>query len=205
MASTPPEGWLVPGPPQALEGSNKFTETGATVADFWTWAFSDLRDNTIRGVLAEFLVAVAIGRTGTRRRSWDNYDLITDDGVRIEVKASGYLQGWAQAKHSALTFGRVAAKSWDENTNTFGAQAEVRADLFVFCVHTCREHALYDALDVSQWQFYVVTADAVRHYGYKTLGIGWVSKQAEPVPFAGLAAAIACVAADLRPAAHPRS
>ena len=29
--------------------------------DFWRWAFSDLRDNTQRGVLAEFLVALALG------------------------------------------------------------------------------------------------------------------------------------------------
>jgi hypothetical protein len=28
-----------------------------TVAHFWRWAFSDLRDNTTRGILAEFLAA----------------------------------------------------------------------------------------------------------------------------------------------------
>ena len=29
--------------------------------------------------------------------------------MKVEVKASGYLQSWAQAKHSRLDFGRVAA------------------------------------------------------------------------------------------------
>jgi hypothetical protein len=70
------------------------------VLDYWRWAFSDLRDNTQRGVLAEFLVALALGRTETRRKAWDNYDVTTSSGLRIEVKASGYLQSWAQATHS---------------------------------------------------------------------------------------------------------
>jgi hypothetical protein len=86
------------------------------------WAFSDLRDNTVRGVLAEFIVDAALGRTATRRKGWDNYDVQSDSGVKVEVKASGYLQSWAQAKHSRLDFGRVAARSWDENTNDFGAK-----------------------------------------------------------------------------------
>jgi hypothetical protein len=75
-------------------------------------------------------------------------------GIRVEVKASGYLQGWAQAKHSQLRFGRVAALRWDEETNEFGAAPDVRAEVFVFAAQTCKEHADHDALDVGQWQFY---------------------------------------------------
>ena len=92
--SQPPDGWLVPAPPQLLEGSDVFVGLDATVVDFWRWAFSDLRDNTARGVLAEFLVASALGRTDTRRKGWDNFDVQTATGVRVEVKASGYLQSW---------------------------------------------------------------------------------------------------------------
>jgi hypothetical protein len=134
----------------------------ATVLDYWRWAFSDLRDNTQRGVLAEFLVALALGRTETRRKAWDNYDVTTSSGLRIEVKASGYLQSWAQATHSRLSFGRVIARTWDANTNEFGAEPEVRADVFVFSVQTCKDPQRYDALDLSQWEFYVVAADRVR-------------------------------------------
>jgi hypothetical protein len=127
----------------------------ATVADFWRWAFSDPRDNTIRGVLAEFLVAAAVARTDTRRKGWDNFDVQARSGIRVEVKASGYLQSWPQAKHSQLYFGRVAARTWDENLNEFGTEPEVRADVFVFAVQTCKDPAAYDALDLSQWQFHV--------------------------------------------------
>jgi hypothetical protein len=162
----------------------------ASVVDFWRWAFSDLRDNTVRGVVAEFLVAAALGRTHIRRKGWANHDVETDSGIRVEVKASGYLQGWAQAKHSQLSFGRVAALTWDEDTNEFGAAPEVRADVFVFAVQACKEHAIYDALDVGQWQFYVVGADHVRDCGYKSVSIAWVRRFADPVTFDELAAAI---------------
>lgn len=190
MSSQPPDGWLVPAPPQLLEGPDPFVGLDATVADFWRWAFSDLRDNTVRGVLAEFLVAAALDATEKRRKGWDNFDVETSTGVRVEVKASGYLQSWPQAKHSRLNFGRVAARSWDENTNEFGAEPEVRADVFVFAIQTCADPAAYDALDLDQWEFFVLPADHVRECGYKSVGIGWVRQRAAPVGFAELAAAV---------------
>lgn len=158
--------------------------------DYWRWAFSDLRDNTQRGVLAEFLVTLALGRTETRRKAWDNYDVTTSSGLRIEVKASGYLQSWAQATHSRLSFGRVIARTWDANTNEFGAKPEVRADVFVFSVQTCKDPQRYDALDLSQWEFYVVAADRVRECRYKSVSIAWVRKHADSVSFSDLAATI---------------
>lgn len=189
------EGWLVPGPPQLLEPGDRFSGLDAAVVDYWRWAYSDLRDNTVRGVLAEFLVASALGRNDVRRKGWDNFDVLTDAGVRVEVKASGYLQAWAQPAPSKLSFGRVAARTWDENTNQLGETPEVRADVFVFAVHTCRDHATYDALDTSQWEFYVVPADEVRSCGYKSVTIGWVSQRARPVPLDDLAATIAAAGA----------
>ncbi len=148
----------------------------------------------VRGVLAEYLVAQALGQTTARRKSWDNYDVLTDYGLRVEVKASGYLQSWPQARHSSLNFGRVAARSWDENTNVFGTAPEVRADVFVFAVQTCQDHESYDPLDVGQWEFYVVDGERVRECGYKTVGIGWVRRYAAPTSFSRLAAAIDAVA-----------
>ena len=77
-SSVPPDGWLVPTPPQQLEPDERFAGLDAQVVEFWRWAFSDLRDNTVRGVLAEFLVAAALGRTNTRRKGWDNYDVLSN-------------------------------------------------------------------------------------------------------------------------------
>ena len=49
-----------------LTGNEEFTlhgkGAGITVLDFWRWAFSDLIDNTQRGVMAEFLVHSSLNR-----------------------------------------------------------------------------------------------------------------------------------------------
>jgi len=37
----------------------------------------------------------------TRRKADDSFDVQTESGIRVEVKASGYLQSWVQAVHSS--------------------------------------------------------------------------------------------------------
>lgn len=50
-----------------LNGEEKFKlfekDTDITINDFWSWAYSDLLNNTSRGILAEFLVHSAIRST----------------------------------------------------------------------------------------------------------------------------------------------
>jgi hypothetical protein len=59
-------------------------------------------------------------------------------------------------------------------------------------VQTAATHAEYDALDVSQWTFYVMSRDAVEANGYKSLGLPTLERLSEgPVAYAGLAEAIA--------------
>lgn len=45
---------------ELLTGNEKFTlhgnDAGITILDYWSWSCSDLYDNTMRGVMAEFLV-----------------------------------------------------------------------------------------------------------------------------------------------------
>lgn len=154
--------------------------------------FSDLRSNVIRGVLAEFLVAKAVGAEQRVRDAWDNYDVRTPDGTRIEVKSSAYLQSWTQKRLSRLVFGQLFGLAFDATTNEYGSDRKVRADVFVFCVHTEQDPAAYQVLDISKWTFYVVSADRVRASGARTVGIAWVEAQAgAPARFDELAPAIA--------------
>lgn len=75
MADAPDDAaWLTPTPPTQLDGSERFVGLDASVVDFWRWAFSDLRDNTTRGILAEFLVTKAVGGERGLRIGWDNFD-----------------------------------------------------------------------------------------------------------------------------------
>lgn len=195
----PKPGSLRPIPVAPLAGDEPFTHIDATVADFWRWAFSDLLENTTRGIVAEFLVSHALGAIATLRKSWQNYDVLTPSGVRVEVKASGYLQSWPQATVSRIGFGKLSGLAWDENTGEFGDQRSVRADVFVFAVQTCTDHELYDALDIDQWEFYVVPAAAIRGVGHRSVGIGFVREHAAAGPIAlGQVAGAIETAASLR-------
>jgi hypothetical protein len=174
-----------------LDGSERFDGVDATIADFWRWACSDLRENTTRGMLAEFLVARAVGDQRPLRIGWDNFDVVAPDGTTIEVKCSAFLQSWPQPRHSALVFSRLTAREFDYTRNEWSVDARVRADVFVFAAQTQRDPAAYDVLDISHWQFWVASARTIREQAVKTVGIGWVRQHATgPLPHRGLADAI---------------
>jgi len=130
---------------------------GASLLDFWRWSSSDLVSNSTRGVLAEFLVANAlgIGLTGVRAE-WDAYDLTTPDGVTVEVKSAAYLQTWAQRDYSLITFRMAETKAWSADTNTQAEQVRRQAQVYVFALLAHKDKPTLDPLDVSQWRFYVV-------------------------------------------------
>lgn len=169
---------FVPRELRRLDGSEKIGETGSRIGDFWSWAFSDLRSNTERGVFAEFLVARAVGDDSPLRETWANYDLTTPSGIRVEVKASGYLQSWQQKKLSEISFGRLMALAWDAVTGELGAEPEVRADVFVFAIQTCRDPDAYEVLDIDQWEFRVMSADVIRENPLKSVGISFLDLHA---------------------------
>lgn len=86
---------------------------------------SDLKVNNVRGYLAEFLVARAVG-ANTPRAEWDAWDVTSPDGVKIEVKTSGYIQAWGQSKLSVPTFRVAPAYSWDSSTGTWSEGTELQ-------------------------------------------------------------------------------
>ena len=83
---------------EQLNGNEPFTLHGSGTSimlqDFWRWAYSDLLNNTHRGVLAEFLVHSALETKDVARADWLPFDLTSPSGLRIEVKSSAYLQAW---------------------------------------------------------------------------------------------------------------
>jgi hypothetical protein len=48
----------------------------------------------MRGVLAEYIVALAMGIDTEEgvRREWDAYGLVLGDGTKVEVKSAAYIQ-----------------------------------------------------------------------------------------------------------------
>lgn len=134
-------------------------QTIAKLLDFWQWAHSDLVGNTERGAIAEYLVACALGIRGGTRIPWDRYDLVSPEGIAIEVKASGYLQTWEQEKPSAIKFGIQPTYGWENSTGRYKEEPKRQSDVYVFCVHKHRDPETVDPLDVGQWDFYLMATE----------------------------------------------
>lgn len=185
---------FAPPPPPNLSGDEPFEGLDASVIDFWKFAMSDLRTNNVRGYLAEFLVAQAVGSL-TRRVEWDPWDVTAPDGTRIEVKSSGYLQAWTQAKLSTPIYRVAAAYGWDATTGARSAEQTFNADVYVFALHTATSHEEYDPLKVEQWRFYVADRKAVEAQAGARMGLVTLKRVCgDAVAYHGLRHAIAAAA-----------
>jgi|TARA_B100000315_G_scaffold256109_1_gene301224 hypothetical protein len=130
--------------------------SATSILDYWVWAFSDLVGNTERGVLAEYLVAMAIGAENPVRNSWGAYDIDAPDGMKIEVKSAAYVQSWYQKHLSNIQFGIRKTLEWIPERNEFGKERKRHSDIYVFCLLTQKEKRLVNPLDLDQWEFYVI-------------------------------------------------
>ena len=142
--------------------------------EFQAWAYDDLLTNTTRGLLAEYIVAKAVGIRNTKRVEWDQYDLEVDGVGGVEVRSAAYVQTWEQTRLSEITFNIRRAKGWDARTNTYAASAKRSANVYVFCLLKGEKRGHIDPLDVAQWEFYVLaTSELDRHVPtQKTIRLG---------------------------------
>ena len=150
------------------------------IANFWQWACSDLRENTMRGLYGEWLVAVLLGLQTANRENWTPYDL-RHGAITIGVKTFSYLQPWAQVRRSTAVFNGLRSRAWDPDTATFSATAAYHTDWFVFCLQICENGDEWNALDLDQWQFFLVPGDIIRSRGSNSISLGQLKKLAEPL------------------------
>ncbi|MEU3022471.1 hypothetical protein ABZ644_07240 [Nocardiopsis alba] len=132
-------------------------EAIGTLGDFWSWACSDLVGNTMRGTLAEYLVATALGAAAGVRTEWDAVDVRTPEQWLVEVKSAAYLQSWKQDTLSRISFSIAPATGWDAKTGSQMVDALRHADVYVFCLLHHKDKQSLDPLDLSQWTFFVLT------------------------------------------------
>jgi len=157
-AASDPLGRMKPG---QLGGSEAFRagsrELGFNVRDFWAWSVSDLVSNATRGILAEYIVAKACGvDTSAPRDEWAAVDLVTLEGVSIEVKSSAYVQSWYQDEYSKISFGVRRTLKWDPETNKRTGHPHRAADVYVFALLAHKDQETLDPLNLDQWEFYVL-------------------------------------------------
>ncbi|MFD9611115.1 hypothetical protein ACFWWS_17320 [Streptomyces sp. NPDC059083] len=136
-------------------------ETVGRLGDFWSWACSDLANNTLRGVLAEYLVATALDATTGTRAEWDTVDIRTPEKWRVEVKSAAYLQSWAQSQPSEISFSIRPASGWDAQTGTASTDVLRRSDVYVFCLLHHRDKQTLEPLNLDQWTFYVLATQVL--------------------------------------------
>jgi len=158
MMSSPPLGRMRP---QRRDGTEAFELSGQTqefnVHEYWAWAVSDLVSNATRGVLAEYIVAKACNiDTSQPRDEWAAVDLLTPDGVSVEVKSAAYIQAWYQDRFSEISFGVRKTLKWDPDTNQRSGEPHRAADVYVFALLAHKDQETLDPLNLDQWDFYVL-------------------------------------------------
>lgn len=182
---------------EQLTGKEEFTlreaSIGITVSDFWQWAYSDLIDNTSRGVIAEFLVNQSFNKAlhyTPMRANWLPFDVTSPSGRRIEVKSAAYLQSWTTDFPSQIRYDISPKLAWDGQN--YATEAKRNCDLYVLCLYTAltREQSI---LNLDYWEFYVLSTSVLDEKVPHQKGIALSSLlKLEPVKtdFAGLADAI---------------
>ena len=144
-----------------------------TLLSFWQWSSSGLMGNALRGMLAEFIVATDLGCAGGTGQQWNAYDLVTPDGVKVEVKSAAYLQNWSQKKLSTIQFGIRPALGWDVKTQKRSETRTRLADVYVFCLLKHKDKESVDPLNMAQWDFYILSTEVLDKNlpGQKTLSL----------------------------------
>jgi hypothetical protein len=162
-------------PSAQLHCDGQALASGGTVLDLWAWAMSDLRDNTNRGFLAEFIVGKAIGADLKIRATWADFDILTPNGVSVEVKSSSYLQTWNKVKISKPQFSGLKACAWSPKTG-YAKEERYRAMVYVFALQTSKLRSEYDALNLSQWKFWLAPRSALEALNQKSMVLSSVEK-----------------------------
>lgn len=186
-------------------GDDRFThqghDVGANLLSFWRWACSDLVGNVMRGVLAEYVVGLALGCVdGGVRPEWNATDLCTSQDCRVEVKSSASLQSWSQTKLSPIKFDIEPKTGWYAETNTYATERKRQADVFVFCVLTHTDKVTVDPLNLDQWDFYVLSTNRLNAAvgEQKSITLGSLLRQNPArASFADLRACIEAAAQEL--------
>ncbi|WP_447859621.1 hypothetical protein [Nitrospira calida] len=135
---------------------------GVTLLDFWRWSSSDLISNATRGVLAEFIVASALGiKLDSVRDEWGAFDLETPEGITVEVKSAAYIQSWSQRNLSSIMFRVPKTRAWNADTNVQEKEPRRQAQVYVFALLAHQDKASIDPLNVDQWQFFVLPTEVL--------------------------------------------
>jgi hypothetical protein len=157
----------------------------ASLLDFWTWAFSDLCDDDLKGIFAEWIVLKLLEIPSKRRLNWANSDIITPKGVRIEVKASSYWQSWKLldekgalrptplhpvSSESQIRFAGLRARDAVAVPNSSDPQL-FKSHVYIFAFQHEKDVERWNAMDLSQWEFYTLPVSVISALRWKSISL----------------------------------
>ena len=202
----------MPEPPLSPSAVFRGDPTGATVLDYWRWSASNLLDNVQRGVVAEFLVARALGVADAPREEWAGWDISypfksEEDPIKIEVKSSAYSQSWHQDDAYTISYD-IGRRTWVWDPKTGKSEKldspQRTADMYVFALlrrddqrdRSNPNENKPDPLDLSHWEFHVLDRATLDQQvsNQKSIGLNPLKKLVESwgrsVQYANLKAAV---------------
>ena len=168
----------------------------AHLADFWRWAFSDLCEDYIKGIFAEWMVGSLLGfpMLELRRISYANSDFLWRGKLPVEVKGTAYWQSWRVFDEegrlrsktidptpvSRIRFGSLRKRAGAAGNNA-ATPPGYKSDIYVFCFQTEHDLARSDALDLSQWEFYVLQRSQLEQLGTGGISLTKLKRLTEPM------------------------
>lgn len=147
------------------------------LSNFWSWNQSNLIENRTRGILAEFIVKEALEIKSDSRVEWDNFDLVSNAGKKLEIKSSAYIQSWEQEKYSEIKFGISPTVGTIDNPKYDGIKRRW-TDFYIFCLLNNKDQATINPLDLSQWTFFILETKILNKHKpeQKTIGLSSLLK-----------------------------
>ncbi|MBN1162503.1 hypothetical protein JXA34_02025 [Patescibacteria group bacterium] len=187
--------------PKKLTGKETFKNANKefSVLQFWQFAFSNLNSNVLRGDLAEFFIENALRDVEhiTIKNPWGDFDVVTNEGTKIETKCSAFLQDWDQKELSKPLFSGLRAKDlyWNSAVSDFKADSgkDYKSDIYVFVLQNHKNPETLNLLDMNQWEFFVLSRDELKEISKNASSVSLVKLQkenVEPIHFNGLRQAI---------------
>ncbi len=146
--------------------------TDLKLIDFWKWSVSDIISNATRGIFAEFIVATALKiDLSAVREEWGAFDLTSPEGIKVEVKASAYIQSWEQYKLSSIQFSTKATLPWDYTIDKRSSVAVRLSDVYVFSLLHHSDQSTIDPMKLEQWEFYVLPTSIVTNRNKNSISL----------------------------------
>jgi hypothetical protein len=169
--------------------------------DFLMWGYSDLSEDVVKGVFAEWLVAHILGIPSKCRFLAGNSDILHATCPRIEVKSSAYWQSWKlwnedgtprdRSKYpirgdSEITFGGLQAKDVIKPGESI--EATYKSEIYVFCFQREKDPDNWNAMDLDQWEFYLLPVSRLKELKCKSISLKKLKTlRAGPLDASGLA------------------